>query len=657
MEDPQAQSTSAAPQATAQTVPVTPPTQTPVSADGGELGRAAIGALQGATEAHAAANTPTPPDLSEFGALPPAAHKIAPPDLSEFGALPPMHLTVGESYSTPSVWDTIKQVPIDVRDLAGGALKSVVPIAEEGANLMAIAYEKMRGKGQSIGLSDVLHPPAERLADAEPSTMRNIGEVGGNVVQFILGDEALKTLSLADRLGIAAKITKVIGESPFATKALDIGMTALRQSTVSGAQTLAQGGTASEAAKTAGITGLTSGVVGGLAAGGSAVYKSLIGSSPEAMAAANQEAAAQGSKLADEIAGKPLGGPKASALEIEGRLDDAENQMHAEYSQGLAYLSKEAGDVSIPTVGTKLQELVKEMNDVGDLSPKQEAVLQIDKIIKGEPFAWGDMIGLRKNISAITRRLPYDSPLLRDLGAMRYALDDTTQSALDTAEKPELAKTFSDMRKTYFTKSEAFRDKAVRALTGSSPDDLAKAVIQGGSKIQSLESLRTLVGTDAMAPVEGRILKTFIDEASQSADGFNPRTFVRSFNKLNPDVKQAIWGKNLPQVQDFLETVQDLKGSSIGWNMLAHYIEHRATYDVVLGSGLGVGLFWGDAEKGRALATNGAILGALLMLHSPTALNVAKSILTGAVNAAVPITAAVQQPPAEPQPNEPQSPQ
>lgn len=604
-----------------------------VKPDGGVLGQAALGALAGSVP-----NEPTLAQLQKY------AQQIG--------------------------------VPVERAPELAGAYKDAVAKQQEAQNQPAeytkqniaenIGEGALKGTGQTVsglagiaekipGVGDI--PLVKHLAEESKTgdyqthgIAQATGNIAENILEFFGGDEALKALGVADRFAHAAKFAKFLEESPRAAKAFEIGMAALRQGTVAGAQTIAKGGTGKEAAGTGAITAGVAGIFGGLGIAGDALYDAVASRQPEAIAKAYADAASQGHQLADEIAGKTLGGQKASALEVEDLLNKAEDQMHSEYQHGLVNLSQEAGAISIPTGGTDLQDLTKEMTEVGDLTPKQETALQINKIATGGDFTWDEMIGLRKNISAMARRLPYDSPLLRDLSAMRAEVDKTTQSALDMSGKSDLAKTFSDMRTTYWEKSNAFRNRTVRALTGQDPDSLATTLLSGNSKISALNQLQKLIGTDAMQPVEGALLQHIVDVSSKGTEGFNPRTFIRQFNNLNPEVRQTIWGKNLPAVEQLFQTVKNLPLDTGKWGALAGYMEHRAVFDIALrGAGLGalagglVGAEKSSSSTGIELGQTAAILGALLLFHSPRLLKTANAILQGTAKAAPAVTSGVAQ--------------
>jgi hypothetical protein len=99
-----------------------------------------------------------------------------------------------------------------------------------------------------------------RLAgDNETShgTAQNVGRVGEDVAEFVLGDAALKGLSVSDRLLQASKYAKMVEESPILTRLFQAGVRAARGGVV---------GTAQGAVKSRGNVGdaLASGAAGGI---------------------------------------------------------------------------------------------------------------------------------------------------------------------------------------------------------------------------------------------------------------------------------------------------------------------------------------------------------------------------------------------------------
>ena len=101
---------------------------------------------------------------------------------------------------------------------------------------------------------------AVKTATASTNTMQTVGKVGESIAEFFLGDEALKGLSVAERLGLATKVSKLAESNPMIAKIIGHGLTAVRGGAVTAGQQLAHGATPGEAATAGGIaTGLGAG--------------------------------------------------------------------------------------------------------------------------------------------------------------------------------------------------------------------------------------------------------------------------------------------------------------------------------------------------------------------------------------------------------------
>jgi hypothetical protein len=82
------------------------------------------------------------------------------------------------------------------------------------------------------------------------------GDIAEPVLEFVMGDEALKGLAIADKVGLASKIAKIAQDSPYIGKLLQHGVNAARMGTVGTAEALAKGATPSQAVKTGAATGV-----------------------------------------------------------------------------------------------------------------------------------------------------------------------------------------------------------------------------------------------------------------------------------------------------------------------------------------------------------------------------------------------------------------
>lgn len=133
----------------------------------------------------------------------------------------------------------------------------------------------VKGGGQSIntvskGISKVA-PSIVRPSDVQrleqietPSnTAQQVGAGIEGIGEFFIGDEALKGLSLAERLGLATRVAKLAESHPVVGKLISAGLNAVRSGTVGSVQGLAHGETAGQALKTGGVAAGTTGVLEG----------------------------------------------------------------------------------------------------------------------------------------------------------------------------------------------------------------------------------------------------------------------------------------------------------------------------------------------------------------------------------------------------------
>ena len=101
---------------------------------------------------------------------------------------------------------------------------------------------------------------AERAVFAPGSAAEKAGTYGGKiaepVLEFVLGDDALKGVALADKVGLAGKITQIAAEHPYIGKLLQHGVAAARMGTVGTADALAHGATLPQALATGATTGI-----------------------------------------------------------------------------------------------------------------------------------------------------------------------------------------------------------------------------------------------------------------------------------------------------------------------------------------------------------------------------------------------------------------
>jgi hypothetical protein len=196
------------------------------------------------------ANNQTPPPTSQ-------------PDvtLQEYASLPPdqqkafdEHVRAGRSILDPAT-GFIKGVGDTVNTLSG-LLSRVAPsvVRPQDVNNLKGAYT------------------------ATPGTLQSVGKVGEGIAEFFLGDEALKGLSIAEKLGLASKVAKLAESSPVVARIIGHGLNAVRGGTVTAAQQLAHGATPTEAAKTGAEATILGAGAGAATEGVSAVANKVVGS-------------------------------------------------------------------------------------------------------------------------------------------------------------------------------------------------------------------------------------------------------------------------------------------------------------------------------------------------------------------------------------------
>jgi hypothetical protein len=169
-----------------------------------------------------------------------------------------------------------------------GAEETATGLAKIGSHIPGVSYlsDKI---GNALGLPklgnnanpyDMAQQAAKSDVNATTQTTAGkIGYGGENLTEFILGDEALKGLSFAEKLKAASGVAAIFEKSPKLMHAAQVGATMLRHGAVQGAQTLAKTGDVNEATKEGVTQALVSGVLGGA---GAAVSGFAENAAPEA---------------------------------------------------------------------------------------------------------------------------------------------------------------------------------------------------------------------------------------------------------------------------------------------------------------------------------------------------------------------------------------
>ncbi len=137
-----------------------------------------------------------------------------------------------------------------------GAVKG---LAETGHTIGAYGSQLLNAVGVSVPKISTESPEYLQAHGVE----QTVGKVGEGLLEFFLGDEALKGLSLTDKLKQATQLTQLVEKYPTIAKALHIGASAMRMSAVGTAQGLAHGEPLGQAAESGAVTGLAGGTLEG----------------------------------------------------------------------------------------------------------------------------------------------------------------------------------------------------------------------------------------------------------------------------------------------------------------------------------------------------------------------------------------------------------
>ncbi|MFL6314725.1 MAG: hypothetical protein ACJ71W_21680 [Terriglobales bacterium] len=481
-----------------------------------------------------------------------------------------------------------------------GIGKAAGQTAIDTDNLVRHGLNKVGGDYQDIETPDALQLHGEG---------QHMGAVAENVLEFVLGDEALKSLSLADKLGKAAKIAKVMEENPYLTKMIGTG---LRQGTVSGAQTALHGGDAGDIAKSA----LIGGTLGGTFEGASGLLEkglanraaasgvqdtanefsvplsagqSTTGAVTQATEAAlkkvpfvnapfNKLGAAQNDAIksaADEIAnsiGSKAASGTAAGEDIQNAIGKAKNTAGKSYADAQQQISDAgAAQLPVPLKGTIADTAQKMLDNiqlpdelsagVKDVQGRQAAVdvlknLANDTAADGTPrsMTWEQARRLKSQLFDLANS--GDSNV--GTGAIKQmtgALDKSMQDTLVGAGKADLADQFSQASNHYRSINDALDTSIVKRLSSSDPIDVGKFLVNNVSP-NTINTLKQ-VAPAQMPQIQRGVWEELFNRALNNPDGVVAgKVLQKEFQKLGPETASALWNPaQLQKISRFVDLV------------------------------------------------------------------------------------------------------
>ena len=191
------------------------------------------------------------------GGLPPGATLVSgtvPDQQASNGGLPPGATLV--SGTVPSA------EPASGTTGVAGALNKIgefgAGVGEGAISSMGQTIQSLPWVGKKILSPEAMQAEREyfKPGSAAEKHGQTTGDIAEPILEFVMGDEALKGLAIAEKVGIAGKIAKIAQDSPYIGKILQHGVNAARMGTVGATEAAAKGATLPEALKTGAATGI-----------------------------------------------------------------------------------------------------------------------------------------------------------------------------------------------------------------------------------------------------------------------------------------------------------------------------------------------------------------------------------------------------------------
>jgi hypothetical protein len=469
-----------------------------------------------------------------------------------------------------------------------------------------------------------------------------VGYGGENLMEFLMGDEALKGMSFAEKALQVGNISKILEKSPRLMKMLQMGvdvgkaatelgpeeqaaikkspmlarlvgtgMDAIRAGAVQAGQTTAKTGDVGEGVKQGAETAATAGVLGGAF--------NVLGRVAEKAGEAGkavQEASAEGAKAPTSL---ELG------QKVSDQINDAETKMHGDFESGIQKLKGDLGDQKVPYQGSPLQKAAQEtlqgktdakgvlgsafqgisggsnesktlLNSLTD--PKSTGDLTIDELIQRRQQL-GEKIGqLTKGATSSADRAD-----VKVYQKLRDGIDDTIQSLAKQSGKPEASADYDALRAAYKDKVKLFQSPAMQAMSApgvaseTKLDNAAKYLLSGGNKLDKINTLSETIGEPAVKDLGKGIIQRQLADASSETGQINPAKFVKNFKQIDnlpPEVKEKLF---------------DMGTAQAGLDKLAGDLKSAANYQKLVRAGVLSGAGAGGGAIHPALGGIGVMLG------------------------------------------------
>jgi len=490
------------------------------------------------------------------------------------------------------VGETLEGAGAGVLNTLGGVGQGVFQAASKAAD--------------TLGLPDKARQFLHHIADDNVAKEENlppaakIGYGGETLAEFLMGDEALKALPVAQRLETAAKAIKTVEGSPRLVNALRIGARMLALAGIHGAEGgIVQG--AQSAAREQGS--IEDKAKEGLKQGAEATaFGTAVGVPLEAGGELLQKAGQVAGKVKNlsQVA-EGAKGKQEIVEEMGNRIKASNAQMHTDFETGIKDIKDRLSGQEIDPTDNPLQKKAKELlakpnpeehpfvvtakNATGDKLDKstkdlleqlstgtqpveKEATAEAPKILdaSGKPIQSSkdlapetkpvknlnidDLVALRQQVRTLGDSYELGDINGRVLRKINNALDDTIGQMAQKSGDPTALNDYKELRAGYRDKVNLFDNPVIAALRDGKMDDAAKAFVglkRAGSALPSAgkanfntDVLKRVIGADGVKAFGKDVFQTMMKDSLDDGQ-FNPAKFSEAWTRITDDSKNDLF--------------------------------------------------------------------------------------------------------------------
>ncbi len=521
-------------------------------------------------------------------------------------AAKPIDLSAGIE-ETPKA-GVIGQVGSAITDVAKGAGAGLV---ETGMGLGELGHKAIHAtlpKGVAETLSPTVGMQAERAlakpametateAREHPFSAKGVGYAGETLSEFLLGDAALKDLSVADKLLQTGKVAKILQSSPRLIQALKLGAEAMRMGTTQAAQTYARTGEAGEAVKAGAEMTAAAGTLG--------VAGKAVGAIGERLA----ETKSTLEKLAEE--GRIAKSSDEARTALSDTLNNAEKRMHDEYEDGYQRLKQIAGNTEISAQSNPLSDAAKlilkssakeeaathptvrkasgmigkgldpEVRDLlSDVANGTKDVLDAEgKPTKtlSEGYKLDDLIKIRQTLRTLADEFDYGDINSRTIRRLLPKVNETVGKLAEQTGNKDAKAIYDGINASYGPQARVFQDSTfIDNLREGKYTHVADQLFSGAKVVDKINDLKSVLNPTEMEQL-GRNIFGVWEKAAEGDPAKLVKEFFSAAKKAGPDGLDTLFGgfkdegQKIMQSAERAKTVQQaLKGTLILGGLRSH---------------------------------------------------------------------------------------